>query len=178
MIIEIWKDIIGYEGKYQVSSTGAVRSLDRLVKNPRGNGQLQPVKGVVLKQGNNLGYRQVRLCGRTMLVHRLVLAAFVANTREGIQVNHKNGNRADNRIENLEWVTPRENVLYSFRVLKRVPLRGDKVGGAKFTDEKVRHIRRAYAAGGITQEQLAAQFGVMRRTIGKIVNRERWKHVA
>lgn len=120
MMEEIWKDIEGYEGLYQVSNLGRVRSLDRVVNriNPRnGNPLTFILRGVVMKQHKNKGgYMRVSLKikepHRTCLVHRLVAKAFIPNPNNLPEVNHKNQVRNDNRAENLEWCTSMYNMHY------------------------------------------------------------------
>lgn len=108
---EEWRPVVGYEGSYEVSSMGNIRSLDRL--NVRGswiNGRLMK-----LTMDQN-GYTRVGLCIKgertTYYVHRLVAQAFVTNPDDKPQVNHINENKSDNRVSNLEWVTSRENTLH------------------------------------------------------------------
>lgn len=109
---EIWKDIKGHEGLYQVSNEGNVRSIDRYVKGTWGNTRF--AKGEIKKYhlGNN-GYFMVNLfknnCGKMYLVHRLVAEAFIPNSENKPFVGHKNTKRTDNRVENLEWCTRIEN---------------------------------------------------------------------
>lgn len=118
---EEWRDISGHPG-YQVSSAGRVRSLDRmaLVKNRWGGMSSRTLPGRVLKpQPFTNGYLSVHLGrGPSYLVHRLVCAAFVSEDNN-LQVNHKNGQRQDNRVENLEWVTCSDNHKHSYRELTR-----------------------------------------------------------
>lgn len=106
-MIEIWKDIDGYEGLYQVSNVGNVRSLNWR--------RLGLIRNLYLKS-HNKGYLQVELHKgserKTFTVHRLVAMHFVDGYEEGKIVNHKNEIRTDNRAENLEWCSHRENCIY------------------------------------------------------------------
>lgn len=113
----MWLDVFGFEGVYQVSDQGEVRSLDRL--NSRGYKQ----KGVILSaRTESIGYKFVTLYNgdkkEKWKVHRLVAKHFVENPKEKPFVNHINGIKDDNRANNLEWVTAGENKSHSFRVLK------------------------------------------------------------
>ena len=111
--VEIWKDIENYEGLYQVSNFGRVRSLDRVVRRNKGFGLC---KGRVLKPRLPAGYCQVSLCKQNnvsqFLVHRLVAEAFVPNPDNLPQVNHKDEVKTNNRADNLEWCTPEYNCNY------------------------------------------------------------------
>lgn len=117
---EIWKDIKNYEGFYQVSNLGNVRSLDRYV-NYKKIGK-QYIKGKNLKPNNVSGYYQVLLMNNGKKaykkVHRLVAETFIPNPDNKPQVNHIDGNKLNNNVENLEWNTVSENILHSFYVLK------------------------------------------------------------
>lgn len=115
-----WRDISGFEGRYQVSSAGQVRSLDRVLSGKTGApGRRLTGRELKLARCTN-GYLRVWLGkGAARLVHRLVASAFVSGFEEWLEVNHKNGIRADNRAENLEWVTRGENHRHSYRELSR-----------------------------------------------------------
>ena len=110
---EIWKDVIGYEGLYQVSNLGRIKSL-----NYRAKGISKIMKFSLLE-----GYPSLSLTNngkyKTYKIHRLVANAFIINLNNKPQVNHKNGNRADNNVNNLEWVTNKENCIHGYKVLNR-----------------------------------------------------------
>jgi hypothetical protein len=127
MMEEIWKDIKGFEGRYQVSNMGRVRSLDRTDIDCRG--RIRHTKGMVLKDSfNDHGYYRVSLSDghrnyTHYEVHRLVALHFVPGYKEGLVVNHKNEIKTDNRAENLEWCTQAYNLAYSdVPAWKRKPL--------------------------------------------------------
>lgn len=114
---EEWKDIVGYEGVYQVSDHGRVRSLNRTVAG-KGNGYMS-IKGTILKPRTSKKYFRIDLSSlnkrKSFYVHRLVLSTFnpVPNM-DNLEVNHINGNPSDNFIGNLEWTTRQENVNHSY----------------------------------------------------------------
>lgn len=120
---ENWKDIPGYEGLYQASSIGRIRSMDRYKDN---HTKKQFIKGKILKIGDDThGYNQVVLSKngkvKTFKVHRLVAMTFLENTQNKKDINHKNGNRKDNRIENLEWCSRSYNLWHMYNVLGNSP---------------------------------------------------------
>lgn len=109
IIFEQWKPVFGLEGHYEVSSLGRLRSL-------RCKG-IERVKYMSLRQ-NSEGYFNVRLKGENRKVHKLVAAAFLGNTPAGMVVNHKDGDKTNNRVDNLEYVSRRDNVTHGKRSMK------------------------------------------------------------
>ena len=122
-------------------------------------------------------------------VHRLVAEAFIKNKHDKPQVNHINGIKGDNRAENLEWVTPAENIRHAIDtgLLKykkkekeiknsRYSL-GEEANGSKLTPEKVIEIRVLWELREFKQVELAEKFGVDNSTINDIIRRKRWKHI-
>lgn len=109
---EIWKDIVGYEGLYQVSNTGNIKSLSRLI--PSGNGGYRISSDKLIRTTiDKYGYEKTCIGNwknrKNIFVHRIVCNAFIPNPENKQQVNHKNGIKTDNRVENLEWATLSEN---------------------------------------------------------------------
>lgn len=123
---EIWKPVLGYEGLYEVSDQGRVRSLTRVVAtiNRWGQDMLKALSGCVLVGSRHAkGYRQVKLCKEGVLenfrVSRSVARHFIPNPENKPQVNHINGNTHEDKAANLEWVTNLENQRHSYECLGR-----------------------------------------------------------
>lgn len=172
---EIWKTIKDYEGLYEVSTLGRVRSLARIITEH--NGKSRPLRERILKSviagpgypmvGLHLGTEQ-----HTKYVHRLVLETFVGPAPKNKLARHLNSNKEDARLSNLDWSTQKENLA------DRLPLgtanRGDRCGTAKLTKEQVKRMRKMYATGKYSYKDLAPKFGVWRHTVSNIVNRRTW----
>lgn len=123
---EIWRDIIGFEGLYQVSNLGRVKSLKRIALIGKHKAKLiipEKIKSFQINDRKNGLYVKTDLNkngkSKSIKIHRLVAIAFIANPENKPEVNHKNGIHDDNRVENLEWVTTSENRQHSFDHLHR-----------------------------------------------------------
>lgn len=118
IMIRIWKDINGYEGQYEISNLGEVKTLTRQVKGKAG---LRTLRERLLKlQVDKQGYICVQLSNDCFMkmhkVHRLVATAFIPNPYNKKTVNHKDGNKANNHFQNLEWNTQLENNLHAIKI--------------------------------------------------------------
>ena len=120
---EIWKDVVGYEGLYQVSNLGRVKSYAHLVNCRGGGKRIQPSKMLTCCFDGK--YYHVTLfknnVRKVCLVHRLVASAFVDNPLCKQQINHIDGNKKNNVASNLEWVTQRENIKHAYRIGLNTP---------------------------------------------------------
>ncbi len=164
---EIWKDIVGYEGRYQVSNLGNVKSLDRVVINRWGN---MVRNGAMMKPSKLNRYYNINLMTDGKLkcfkVHRLIAIAFIPNELNLSQVNHKDGDRYNNNVNNLEWVTQSENMQHA----KRMGLRPD------LTEDQTVEIKNKYLSTKITMSDLAKEYNVSKSTICGVVNNYNWKN--
>lgn len=160
-----WRPVVGYEGLYEVSSLGNVRSV---------------LRGAECRQHlNGGGYWAVSLRGKNRLVHRLVATAFIPNPAGKPQVNHIDSNRQNARLENLEWATASENVKHGYNAGNvKPPYRvGMASNAAKMGDDLVATVRSEYRAGSVTYQRLADKYGFCKRTIQDAVKGVYWKHV-
>ena len=176
---ETWRAVAGYEGSYEVSDEGRVRSWVRVVasrfgrtRKPRGK-ELKPYFD---RDGYSVARLSVNGNWRLLKVHHLVAEAFIGLRPVGLQINHKNGMRDDNHPRNLEWVTASQNTQHSYRVLGRKPPCGEEHYNAKLTVASVDVIRSRYESGSVTQRELAEEYGVRRSNIGHIIRGNTWKH--
>jgi hypothetical protein len=182
---EEWRPVVGYEGLYEISSHGRLRSIDAVTISPGGKKYTRQGRLISLTT-EGIGYWRALLYRgdgrRGRKIHQLVAESFLPPKPTPAHViNHIDGVRKNNRPENLEWVTQGENIRHAYRIGLRRPRTasanaGEKNGHAKHTDARVREIR-ALAKAGIRRSKIAAAYGVPWATVGGIVARRRWRHV-
>lgn len=175
--IEIWMSLSGYEGLYEVSTFGNVKALAKDVIDK--NGVHHNKKEKILKPCPWGGYLMVVLHGnknKTITVHRLVATAFIPNPENKPQINHKDGNKLNNHISNLEWVTHQENMQHAFTTKLNRGRIGTENAKAKITEKEVIEIRKLSDEGKIGKE-IAAVFNLNTSTVNRIISRKYWKHV-
>ena len=175
---ERWVDVSGYEGLYQVSNKSRVKSLSRQKRHP--SGVFGVTKEKLLSQSNTVGYLRVGLKkGKRQLsvkVHRLIAIAFIPNPLNKPQINHKNGIRIDNRIENLEWCSAKENTNHAINVLGK-SRNGEKSHYAKVTNADAIHIKELYQSGYFKQKEIALMYKLKISGVSKIITGRTWKHL-
>jgi len=170
---EIWKDVAGYEGFYQVSNRGRIMRV--------AGGKGATIGRILIPVLNrHTGYLRVTLCRNgkrsCLYVHRLVAETFLKKpSPDHDEVNHKSGNKHHNGIENLAWVTGLENSRHASE--HGLNAHGEAHGCSRLTRQQVRQIRQLYATGDYLQRDLGDMFGVHQAHIGDIVRGDRWKHV-
>lgn len=173
-----WLSVVGYEGLYLVSETGLIYSEPRTeyVSSGRVEGHYRYRNGKLLSPSRVKGrYRSVILSKdgikKTCQVHRIVAEAFLDRPLEKTEVNHINGDKHDNRVENLEWVTAKENQEHSAKVLKNHI--GSKQANSVLTEDDVLRIKEAILVKN-SDTELARRFNVGRSTIHNIRSGKNW----
>lgn len=181
---EIWKDVKGYEGYYKVSNYGNVKSVDRVIKSksPRHNNGLIKRKGAVMKQRlSHKGYPTVYLSKnnsqKTVVVHRLVAKAFIPNPENKPQVNHKDTDKENNNVNNLEWSTNIENMRHAVKSGVFDDRVGEKSPRAILKKNEVLKIRKLYNETDMTQHEIGHMFGVTNFTVSDIITGKTWTHI-
>ena len=173
---EVWVDIRNYEGYYQISNKGRIKSLEREVSHD-GITYTQPERILCHWCGTTSLYDCVRLykggIGTKFTVHRLVAEYFLEGWNPRLEVNHLDGNRYNNAADTLEMCTHQRNMEHAIANNLKWDY-GEKSPNAKLTNAEAEAIRVAYHAGGISQEKLAQQYGVSRQTVSDIINYKKY----
>lgn len=164
---EIWKVVEGYK-KYSVSNLGNMRYGERLLR-----------KRLNLRYGKHgrftiSMYRPLKGV-KTFKIAFLVAQAFIGKRPDGLQINHIDGDRTNDRVSNLEYVTCKENIRHAIRLGLRP--NGENMPFAKLKEEDVRHILNTYSGKPCEVNNFGKRYGVNPSTISNILHRRKWKHV-
>lgn len=162
-----WCPVLGFEGHYEVSDDGEVRSIKR-----------KPI--ILAPRYDRTGYVRAALFldGKynIRLVHRLVAAVFLPPQPTPLhEINHIDCNKANNRADNLEWCTRSENGFHAYANGRSTPRKGTLHGMSKLTEADVLEIKSLL--GTMTQREIAARFGVLQPQIHRIATGKRWAHL-
>lgn len=173
-----WRQVVGFEGYYEVSNDGQVRSVDRTLP-PDSLGRVARRKGKLLKRlKDEGGYLRVVLSmkgrHRTYLIHRLVLETFEGPCPIGMECCHNDNNPANNCSDNLRWDTPKSN--QADRIKNCTGAVGDRNGRAKLSNEQVTEIKRRLASGE-RQVDLTREYDVSKHIIWAIKKGKTWKGI-
>lgn len=175
---EIWKPIKGFEGHYEISNRGRVKALRRKIK--VGN-QWNTFPQIIMSCPlDSDGYRIVGLHldgkAENKRVGRLVALHFISNPKKLPIVHHKDHDKTNDYMNNLQWVTNSENIQFAYDSGFANAVKGSRCGSSKLTEKDVRRIRRLAKAGAIHQD-LRKEYGISTKNIHLIINRKTWKHV-
>ena len=183
-VIEEWKPIIDYENLYMISNLGRVKKLENQVtqKDLKGNIYTRTFPEKILKERNNkTDYITVGLntnsTSKTFRIHRLVAIHFIPNPENKPEVNHINGIKSDNRLENLEWCTSAENSKHALETELTKIQYGSETTNSKLTEKEVLEIRKLKETTNMTSTEIGKLFGVNQPAISKIIHRKTWKHI-
>lgn len=183
---EIWLPLVGAEGYYEVSNMGRVKRV---------RAHHGMYAGAIIKPGPTLkGYLQVGLSvankHHTVKLHSVVACAFLGPRPDGLVVNHKDGDKNNNSVGNLEYVTHQDNIKHAVsmgltcsgdrhrsRTKPETVLRGVQLKQAKLTEQEVVAMRKRHESGDVSFTALGKEFGVTRKAASAIIYRKCWKHI-
>lgn len=170
---EVWKPVVGQEGQYEISNRGELRSW-------RGNGGIRKLPFIVKASSIMRGYKGyiANYSGRSvpLVIHRCVALAFLGPRPEGYCINHKNGIKVDNRVENLEYCTPKENSRHAIDIGIMAPKWGLNHSQGRLSNDQIIDIRNRFIPGQYgNRGELAKEFGVTPMYIYDIAHSRRRK---
>jgi hypothetical protein len=176
--MEEWRNVVGFEGLYQISNKGRVKRVPHTVM--RNDNKPYTFTEMILNPHTARGYKQAILTRDkkkySVMVHRMVAQAFIDNPQGKPQVNHIDGNKQNNDVSNLEWVTASENVRHAFSTNLRKPI----AGNSKLTEDDVRYIKNLHsnrAGRKWGRNALAKKLNVSTSTIDFVLQGKTWTDV-
>lgn len=174
---EIWKDIPNYVGLYQASNLGRIKSLSRV--EVRKDNSPNPIKERILKQSiSTTGYFFLNLSNKRVIksykVHRLIALTFLPLLDTKNDVNHIDGNKLNNNVKNLEWVTRSENSKHAYSLGLKRPLSGELNPKSKITNKQASDIRIKYIPYVYTIGKLSMEYGIDASIILGIIKNKRY----
>lgn len=170
---EEWKNIVGYDGMYQVSNMGRVKSMKRyLTFGKTFRIVTEKIRKIMLYSNGYcfVQFSDIHKVKLAIMIHRLVATHFIDNPEKKPQVNHKKGIKTDNRFHQLEWNTKAENIQHA---ATNLGVYGENWHASKINIHKAREIRSKYPK--MTLKQLSKEYGISFANIGKVVRGETWK---
>lgn len=175
---EVWMNCVGYEGNYMVSNYGRIKSVEREIPgSDRCGGSFRLGQKLIKFKIGTTGYYSFTMCkngGRKdSLVHRIVALAFIPNPNNYPYINHKNLNKLDNRVDNLEWCTQKINIHHAIENNCIPRFYGEDTSGAKLSNEMVMEILNAEGRFG----DIAKKYGISRGNVGYIKSGKTWSSV-
>jgi hypothetical protein len=179
---EIWKDAFSYEGLYKVSNFGRIKSVEKIIT--RSDFKTYFVKEYIFSKSlNTEGYASCCLVNhngvkKTKNIHVIVAKTFIPNPENKPQVNHINGIKSDNRVENLEWCTRKENAQHAFKNGLLKISKGESHGRHKLKEEKIIAIRRLYKIKpSVKISGIAKKLNISVSQVNRILKRKCWTHI-
>lgn len=181
---EIWKPVVGYkdgfyDGLYEISNFGKFKMLPRTLNCQKG---VRVTKEKIVFGSNSWGYRTVVMKkDRIRLqigVHILVANAFIPNPENKYSVNHIDGVRSNNKVENLEWATQLEQVHHAIKTGLARYIKGEERSNSIVNENIVKLMRKEYSENRTSYAKIGKKYGLARSTVGHIIRKQKWKHVA
>lgn len=173
-MVEIWKDVVGYEGFYQVSNFGNIKRIGSF----KGVNKLYLDNYYLKHKDNGKGYFRVKLSVngkiKMIMVHRIIAEAFVTRIKNKNVINHKDGNKKNNALLNLEWCTQSENCIHASKIGLLSNKKGENHPKSKLTNEDILTIRSLDVNNFFL---LAEKYNVSYSTIMRIISRKTWSHI-
>lgn len=177
IIREEWTQMEGFEGVFDMSNLGRIKSLERL--SPYKHSFRKVKEKILTASVNRYNYYKYTLCYNkkytNVLLHRMIAIHFIENPENKPEVNHIDGVTTNNDLWNLEWNTPKENIANAFKLGAMYCRKGTRNNGSKMTEAQVLEIREL--KGKMTYPEISKIYGIDVSTIGNIINRKSWNHI-